>query len=95
MQRGRRPPAVSDRGAAAPAASPDDETAFRAAHQVMAADGFTFGLGLEPAMPWSTYRSTLAGHRTGMNLRADLVPQTLLVADVGEKSSAGRRSGTS
>jgi predicted acetyltransferase len=61
---------------------PDDEPAFRAAHQVMEAEGFTFGLGLEPAMPWSTYLKTLAGHRTGMNLPAGLVPQTLLVADV-------------
>lgn len=55
----------------------------RGSRQVMAADGFTFGLGLEPTMPWSTYLSTLAGHRTGMNLRAGLVPPTLLVADVG------------
>ena len=51
----------------------------------MAAEGFAFGfgLGLEPAMPWITYLKTLAGHRTGMNLPAGLVPQTLLVADVG------------
>ena len=61
----------------------DDETAFRAAHQVMAADEFTFGLGLEPAMPWSTYLKTLNDYRTGMNLPAGLVPQTFPVADVG------------
>ena len=61
----------------------DDETAFRAGHQVVAAEGFTLGLGLEPAMPWSTYLKILHEHRTGMNLPAGLVPQTLLVADVG------------
>jgi hypothetical protein len=29
----------------------DDETAYLAAQRVMMADGFTFGLGLEPGMP--------------------------------------------
>jgi predicted acetyltransferase len=59
-----------------------DETAFRAAHQVMAAEDFTFGLGLGPAMAWSTYLNALSDHRTGRNLPAGMVPQTFLVADV-------------
>ncbi|HEY5360357.1 MAG TPA: GNAT family N-acetyltransferase [Streptosporangiaceae bacterium] len=62
---------------------PGDETAFRAAHEVMAADEFTFGLGLEPGMPWRTYLKILDDYRTGTNLPAGLVPQTFLVADVG------------
>ncbi len=60
----------------------DDETAFRAAHQVMAAEDFTFGLGLEPAMPWSTYLKHLDEQRTGASLPPDWVPATFLVADV-------------
>jgi predicted acetyltransferase len=62
---------------------PGDETAFRAAHEVMAADEFTFGLGLEPGMPWSKYLKILNDYRTGMNMPAGLVSQTFLVADVG------------
>jgi predicted acetyltransferase len=61
---------------------PDDETAFRAACRVMEEDGFTFGLGLEPGMPWSTYLKTLEEQRAGVGLPADLVPATFLVADV-------------
>jgi hypothetical protein len=53
----------------------DDETAFRAAHQVMAAEDFTFGLGLEPAMPWSTYLKHL-DERAGASLPPDRVPAT-------------------
>ena len=60
----------------------EDEAAFRAAHQVMAADGFTFGLGLEPGMPWAAYLKILADQRSGMNLPSGLVPATFLVADV-------------
>jgi predicted acetyltransferase len=61
---------------------PDDETAFRAAHRVMAADGFTFGLGLEPGMSWSGYLALLERYRAGVGLPADRVPATFLVADV-------------
>ena len=60
----------------------DDETEFRAAHRVMAADGFTFGLGLEPGMPWSAYLKTLDEQRAGISLPAGWVPGTFLVADV-------------
>jgi predicted acetyltransferase len=61
---------------------PDDEAAFRAGHHVMAADGFTFGLGLEPGMPWSAYLKTLDEQRAGASLPPDWVPGTFLVADV-------------
>ena len=60
----------------------DDERAFRAACDVMAADGFTFGLGPEPGMPWSAYLKTLDEQRAGVSLPAGLVPATFLVADV-------------
>jgi predicted acetyltransferase len=60
----------------------DDETAFQDAHQVMAAEGFTFGLGYEPGMKWSTYLKALDDHRRGVNLPDGWVPSTFLVADV-------------
>ncbi|WP_433216796.1 GNAT family N-acetyltransferase [Microtetraspora malaysiensis] len=59
-----------------------DETAFRSAHQVMAAEGFTFGLGFKPTMAWSAYLNTLDDYRRGLNLPGGLVPATFLVADV-------------
>jgi predicted acetyltransferase len=49
----------------------------------MAADGFTFGLGLEPGMPWSAYLKTLDEQQAGVSLPAGRVPATFLVADVG------------
>jgi predicted acetyltransferase len=60
----------------------DDEAAFRAAHQVMAAEGFTFGFGLEPATRWSTYLNTLQDHHCGRHLAEGRVPATFTVADV-------------
>ncbi len=62
---------------------PDDEMAFRAACDAMAADGFTFGLGLEPGMPWSSYLKNLDEQRAGVRLPAAQVPATFLVADIG------------
>jgi predicted acetyltransferase len=59
----------------------DDEAAFRAAHQVMAAEGFIFGFGLEPATRWDTYLKALQDHRCGLNLAEGRVPATFLVAD--------------
>jgi predicted acetyltransferase len=61
---------------------PGDEAAFRAACRVMAAEGFTFGPGLEPGMPWDAYLSTLEQQRAGIGLRPGWVPATFLVADV-------------
>jgi predicted acetyltransferase len=56
--------------------------AFRAACAAMAADGFTFGLGLEPGMPWSEYLKALDEQRAGVSLPRGLVPGTFLVAEV-------------
>jgi predicted acetyltransferase len=61
---------------------PDDQAAFLAGHAAMAAEGLSFGLGLEPGMRWSAYLETLAGHQAGVGLPAGWVPSTLLVAEV-------------
>jgi predicted acetyltransferase len=60
-----------------------DEEAFRAACVTMAADGFSFGPGLESRIPWSGYLRMLADQRAGVGLPAGWVPGTFLVADVG------------
>jgi predicted acetyltransferase len=70
---------------------PEDEEAFRAACQAMVPDGFTFGLDLGPGMAWDTYLKTLDDQRAGINLPADRVPATFLVADVAGEI-AGRAS---
>jgi predicted acetyltransferase len=64
---------------------PADAAAFAAAHQVLAAEGFTFGLGFEPGKPWATYLKELEDHRHGRNLPARHVPGTFLVAVVGQE----------
>jgi predicted acetyltransferase len=61
---------------------PDEEAAFRAAHQAMAAEGHTFGLGYLPGMPWRAYLQALADQRAGVKVPPGLVPATFLVADV-------------
>ncbi|MGI9005868.1 MAG: GNAT family N-acetyltransferase [Streptosporangiaceae bacterium] len=61
---------------------PADEVAFRAGHEAMSADGFPFGLGLEPDLPWTEYLRRLDDQRAGRNLRGRLVPASFLVADV-------------
>jgi predicted acetyltransferase len=48
----------------------------------MAAESFTFGLGLEPRLAWSDYLRTMDDRRRGVNLTDGLVPATFLVADV-------------
>jgi predicted acetyltransferase len=60
----------------------DEESAFLAAHRLMAADGFTFGLGYRPEMEWSAYLRTLGEQREGVSLPDGFVPATFLVADV-------------
>jgi predicted acetyltransferase len=62
-----------------------DEADFRMAHEVMAAEGFTFGLGYEPGMPWRVYVDALSAQRRGIVPPGGLVPATFLVADVGGK----------
>jgi predicted acetyltransferase len=48
----------------------------------MAADGFTFGTGLEPGMPWLRYLEILAEQQRGAGLPPSWVPGTFLVAHV-------------
>jgi predicted acetyltransferase len=60
----------------------DDEVAVRAACRVMAEEGFTFGLGLEPGMPWDAYLKILEEQCAGIGLPPGWVPATFLVADV-------------
>jgi predicted acetyltransferase len=59
-----------------------DEVAFRAGQRLMAAEDFTFGLGLEPGMPWGRYLRYLDQERRGIDLPDGLVPATFLVAEV-------------
>jgi predicted acetyltransferase len=61
---------------------PDDEAAFRAAHEQMGAEDFLFGLQLEADMPWQEYLRRLADSRAGVNLPEGWVRGTFLVADV-------------
>jgi predicted acetyltransferase len=60
----------------------DDEAAFAAAHAVMTDEGFIFGIGYEPGMPWDTYLAALEDRRHGRNLPPRFVRGTFLVADV-------------
>jgi predicted acetyltransferase len=48
----------------------------------MASEQFPFGLGYEPGMVWSQYVDRLHAWRIGIDLPADFVPSTFLVADV-------------
>jgi predicted acetyltransferase len=61
---------------------PHDEAAFRAGQDAMAAEGHSFGLGLQPGTTWADYLRVLADARAGANLPDHLVPSTFLVADV-------------
>jgi predicted acetyltransferase len=61
---------------------PGDEAEFRAGHAAMAAEGFAFGLALEPGLDWDAYLRRLDDHRAGRNLPERFVPGTFLVADV-------------
>lgn len=62
---------------------PDDEAAFRAGHEAMAAEHFTFGLGYSPGMSFDEYLKALEDHRAGLNLPGRFVPSTFLVAEAG------------
>ena len=61
---------------------PDDESAFRAGHEAMTAEGFVFGLGYSTDMNFDDYIKQLEDHRAGVNLPERFVPSTFLVADV-------------
>jgi len=69
----------------------DDEEQFAAAHLAVVPDGFTFGLGYEPGMPWQPYVESLARQREGRDLPEGFVPATFLVADV-DGAIVGRSS---
>ena len=72
----------------------DDEAAYRSALQVMAAEGFAFGFGLEPGVEWSAHLQIHDERRRGLKLPPDQVPATFLVADVGGTIVGGPRSAT-
>lgn len=59
-----------------------DEAAFAAAHRLMSAEGFTFGIGYEVSKPWATYLKELEDRRHGRRLPPRYVPGTFLVAEV-------------
>jgi len=60
----------------------DDEAAFRAGHEQMAAEEFPFGFALEPDTPWDDYVRMVAGWPCGVDLPEGWVPNTFLVADL-------------
>ena len=55
---------------------------MRDAQEVMAADDFTFALGLEPDLAWADYLALLDRQRRGVDLPPDLVPAHFLLAEV-------------
>jgi predicted acetyltransferase len=62
----------------------DDEPAARAAHEELAADGFTFLLGWEKESrdDWAAYVLGLGRRHRGLDVPQGLVPATFLVAEV-------------
>jgi predicted acetyltransferase len=61
----------------------EDEAEFRRAHEIMAREGFPFGLLFEQDAPWDSYVAKLEDRRRGVGLPDGWVPATILVADVG------------
>jgi predicted acetyltransferase len=59
-----------------------DETAVRAAHATMAAEGFEFALGLDASPAWADYLASLDRLRRGIEVPDGFVPGTFLVAEV-------------
>ena len=83
---------MRDRGTASPARRTEvllrplrlgDESAVRAAHEVMRADRFPFALGLDEADSWDGYVAGLERQARGVDVPAGRVPATFLVAEVG------------
>jgi predicted acetyltransferase len=70
---------------------PEDEAAACAAHQELAAEGFTFLLLRDESSRWDEYLARLEQARHGENLPDRFVPSSLLAADV-EGSLVGRVS---
>jgi predicted acetyltransferase len=61
----------------------EDEAPVRAAQELLAADDFEFALGLSPEAAWPDYLRTLASLHAGIDVPADRVPASFLLADVG------------
>lgn len=61
---------------------PDDEAAVRAAQAAMLPDGFVFALGLQPEGTFADYVARLDLLRRGIDVPADRVPATFLLAEV-------------
>jgi predicted acetyltransferase len=68
-----------------------DEAEARAAHAELARDDFTFLLDWDPEQPWAHYLATLQNRHRGIELPADRVPASFLVADV-DGALVGRTS---
>jgi predicted acetyltransferase len=62
---------------------PSDESAFVAAHQMMALEDFPFGLGYQAGMSWSAYLHILQAAEFGDDLPPRFVRSAFLVADRG------------
>ena len=56
---------------------------MRYAHEAMVDDDFVFALGLEPEMTFAEYVRWLDLQRRGLEVPADRVPATFLLAEVG------------
>jgi predicted acetyltransferase len=61
---------------------PGDELQARAAHEELAADGFSFLLFWQPGQSWSAYLEQCERYRRGDDLPDGFVPATFLVADI-------------
>lgn len=59
-----------------------DESAVAAAHDAMAADDFEFALGWDRDRPFAEYAASLRQWQRGLDLPADRVPATFLLAEV-------------
>ncbi len=60
----------------------EDEAAALAAHDALAADGFTFLLGYTDGMPWQDWIENAERVRAGIDLPPDTVRAAFLAADV-------------
>lgn len=63
----------------------DDEDEFLAGHRAMLEhEGFPFALNYDDGMAWADYVQRLDNMRRGVDMPPDRVPDTFLVADVGD-----------